>query len=288
MNKYITAMVYAFNEERRLPIIYENLKDFCHIIVFDGGSTDGTEEFCRRNSIEFVVRPVDSSYLNQESLKWVYSKIPTEYVLHVFGAHIFPRQLLNYFSKVAEENKLDAVYHDLVVYRYGEVVHRPLFRRISSACNFYKKSAITFENSIIHNERGLSFNEKTMIRLPGRDELALHLFQDEDCESFSKKTTNYAAMEAKQRFDRGERVGFSGVFFKPLGRFIYRYIRAGSIVHGSKGLAYAVMNFIYDVNMSIMIWELGNKLTYADAIRKNEERKRQLLKEAKLHEGSKQ
>jgi glycosyltransferase involved in cell wall biosynthesis len=287
MNKNITAMVYTLNEEQRLPLVYENLKDFCQLIVFDGGSTDGTEDFCRLNGIKFVVRPADNSYLNQESLKWVYSNIPTEYVLHVFGAHFFPNQLLSYFANVADENKLDAVYHDLVVYRYGEVVHRPLFRRISSACNFYKKNIITFENSILHNERGLSFNEKTMIRLPGRDELALHLFQDEDCESYAKKTTNYAVIEAKQRFDRGERVGFSGLFFKPFGRFIYRYIRAGSIARGRKGLVYAVMNFVYDINMSIMIWELGSKLTYVDAIRKNDEKKRQLLRQAKLHEGFK-
>ena len=277
MNKNITAMVYTLNEERRLPLVFENLRDFCEIIVFDGGSTDGTKDFCDRNGIQFVKRPQDTSYLNQDSLKWVYSQLPTEYVLHVFGTHWYPSPLLNFISKIANENKFDAVYHDVVVYRYGEVVHKPPTRRISSAYNFYKKSIIMFENSILHNERGLSFNEKTMIRLPGRDELSLHLFQDEDCESFTKKTTNYAAMEARQRFARGERVSFTGIFLRPLGRFVYRYLRAGSILYGSKGLAYAVMNFIYDINMAIIIWELGNELTFSDALRKNEEKKREFL-----------
>jgi len=277
MNKNITAMVYTLNEERRLPLVFENLRDFCEIIVFDGGSTDGTKDFCDRNGIKFVTRPQDTSYLNQESLKWVYSRLPTEYVLHVFGAHYYPSPLLDLFSKIANENTFDAVYHDLVIYRYGEVVHKPPARRISSACNFYKKSIITFENSILHNERGLIFNEKTMIRLPGRDELSLHLFQDEDCESYTKKVTNYASMEARQRFARGERVGFAGIFLRPLGRFIYRYLRAGSILYGSKGLAYAVMNFIYDINMAIIIWELGNELTFSDALRKNEAKRREFL-----------
>ena len=279
MNKNITAMVYALNEERRIPLVYENLKDFCQIIVFDGGSTDGTEEFCRRNGIKFVIRPADKSYLKQESLRWVYRNIPTEYVLHVSCAHFYPQALLRLFSEVANKNEIDAVYHDLLVYRYGVVVHRPIFRRISSASNFYKKSIITFDNAIIHNEQGRSFNEKTMIRLPGRDEMSLHLFQDEDCESFTRKTINYQVTEARQRFDRGERVHFAGLFLKPFGRFVYRYIRAGSVAQGYKGLAYAVMNFIYDLNMSIMIWELGNNLTYSDALQKNEERKRKLLSE---------
>lgn len=278
MNKNITAMVYTLNEERRLPLVFENLQDFCEIIVFDGGSTDGTKDFCDRNGIKFVRRPQDTSYLNQDSLKWVYTQLPTEYVLHVFGSHYYPRPLLNFFSNIANENKFEAVYHDLIVYRYGEVVHKPPIRRISSSCNLYKKSIITFENSILHNEKGLKFNEKTMIRLPGRDELSLHLFQDEDCESFTKKTTNYAAMEARQRFERGERVGFTGIFLRPLGRFVYRYLRAGSILYRNKGLVYAVMNFIYDINMAIIIWELGNKLTFSDALKKNEVKKHELLK----------
>jgi hypothetical protein len=84
-------------------------------------------------------------------------------------------------------------------------------------------------------------------------------------------------MEARQRFARGERVGFTGIFLRPLGRFIYRYLRAGSILYGSKGLAYAVMNFIYDINMAIIIWELGNELTFSDALRKNEAKKREFL-----------
>lgn len=237
MNKNITAIVYTLNEERRLPFIYENLKDFCNIIVFDGGSSDGTKDFCLCNGIEFMVRPEDSSYMRRESLKWVYANAPTEYVLHVFGAHSYPRELLNIFSRVADENKLNAVFHDVVIYRYGDVVHRPLFRRISSACVFYKKSIVNFNGARIHDELAIRFDKKNMIRLPGRDDLALHLFQDEDCESFVKKTINYEVSEAQQRFASGERVGFLGIFLKPLGRFVYRYLRAGSVFYGSKGLS---------------------------------------------------
>ena len=277
MNKNITAAVYTLNEERRIPFVYENLKNFCRIIVFDGGSTDGTEEFCRKNGIEFMVRSPDDSYMRQDTQKWVYSIVTTEYVLRVFCAHFYPEELLNYFSKIADENKLDAVYNDLLVYRYGDIVHRPLIRRISSVCNFYKPSIVDFKDSIIHDELAIKFDERRMIRLPGKDELSLHLFQDEDCESFVRKTINYEVTEAKQRFALGERVGFWGILLKPLGRFIYRYIRAGSFTRGSKGLAYATMNFVYDLNLSIIIWELSNKLTYAEALQKNQERRKALL-----------
>lgn len=279
MNKNITAIVFTRNEVKRLPAIYQNLKDFCEFIVFDAGSTDETEDFCRENGIKFIARPEDKTIMRLNTLSWVYENTPTEYVIQVYGAHFFPKQLLAKFAEVANENKKSAIFHDVVIYRYGDVVHRPLFRRISSACVFYKKNIINFEKSKIHDELAIEFNENTMIRLPGRDELSLHLFQDEDCESFTKKTINYEALEARQRFASGERMSGPRLIFGPIGRFLYRYFRTGSFSKGSKGLVYSVLNLIYDFNVSIILWELTNQLTFDDAIRKNAEKKAQLQKD---------
>lgn len=277
MNKNITAIVFTLNEERRIPAIYQNLKDFCQIIVFDGGSTDGTEAFCKDNSVKFVSRPADVSEMRLQTLRWVYENTPTDYVIHVYCAHFFPARLLNMFAEVANANEEFAVFHDVVIYRYGEVVHRPLFRRISSACVFYKKNIINFQNSKIHDELAIDFDESTMKRLPGRDDLSLHLFQDEDCESFTKKTINYVALEARQRFAAGQRMSGPSLIFEPIGRFIYRYLRNGSFSKGSKGLVYSILNLIYDFKISIIIWELTNALTLDNAIKKNEDRKAKLI-----------
>ena len=280
MNKNITAMVFTRNEVKRISAIYQNLKNFCEVIVFDGGSTDGTENFCKQNGIKFILRPEGDEWEERvNSLSWVYDNTPTEYVMQVYAAHFFPKALLKKFAKVADENVKTAVFNDVVIYRYGDVVHRPLFRRISSVCLFYKKSIVNFERSKIHDELGISFDQKSMIRLPGKDELSLHLFQDEDCESFTKKTINYEVLEARQRFEAGERMTGLKLIFGPVGRFIYRYLRTGSFTKGSKGLIYSILNLIYDFNASIILWELTNQLTYDDAIRKNAEKKAQLQKD---------
>jgi len=287
VNKNITAMVFTLNEERRIPYIYDNLKGFCEIIVFDGGSTDGTESFCRQNGIKFVSRPEDNSPNKIDTRKWAYKNSPTDYVIHVYGAHFFPNDLLAYFGRVANEGKKSAVFHDVVIYRYGEVGHRPLFRRISSACVFYKKSIIDFKGSKIHDELAISFDEKTMIRLRGKDELSLHLFQDEDCVSFTKKTINYEALEARQRFATGERMWWGKLIFGPLARFAYRYIRTGSVAKAERGLVYSILNLIYDFNVSIILWELTNNLTYDDAVRGNADKRSELMLENDLNSSDK-
>lgn len=277
MNKNITAMVFTLNEERRIEGIYQNLKDFCEIIVFDGGSTDGTKAFCERAGVKFISRPPDDSIMRLESLKWAYKNTSTEYVIHVYCAHFYPQPLLEKFAAVATENKILAVYHDVVIYRYGEIVHRPIIRRISSTSVFCKKSAINFDNSKIHDEISISFDEKTMIRLPAKDELSLHLLQDEDCETFTKKTINYEALEARQRIKAGEHVSRIGMIWGPVRRFTYRYFRDGSFMRGTKGLVYSVLNLIYDLNVCIIMWELSNELTIDDARRKNALKKTELL-----------
>ena len=270
MNNNITAMVFTFNEERRLPFVYENLKDFCQIIVFDGGSSDGTEDYCKAKNIKFLLRKEDDND-RINGLIWSYDNSPTDYTLHVYCHYFYPKELLDTFSEIANKGELSAVYHDMVVYRYGKVVQKTIVRRISSACSFYKKSIIDFKNTKIHNELAIQFDEDSMVRLDARDELSLHRFIDEDCQSFTVKTIDYAAREASQKFIAGYTIGFFGLLFKPLWRFSYSYfLRTGTVVRGTPGLIYALMNLIYDYHVCIIIWELCHDLDLKGVIRENE------------------
>lgn len=275
-------MVLTFNEERRLPYIYENLKGFCNIIVFDGGSTDGTLEYCKKNNIKYIIRPKDdeADEMNLNRISWSYGQITTDYIIHVNCAHFYPKALLNIFSDVANENKLLAVYHDVIVYRYGAVVHKPIVRRISSGCNFYKKSIITFENAKIHDELAIKFDKNNMLRLEGRDDISLHLFQDEDCQNYTIKTLNYAYTEANQRFRSGQTIGFFGLLFKPIWRFIYSYLRSGAFVRGVPGLIYSILNLVYDFQISIILWELCHDLKLQGVYRENGLIRTRLIQEA--------
>lgn len=272
-------MIFTFNEERRLPLIYDNLKDFCQIIVFDGGSIDGTEKFCKDNNINYILRP-SNNLLSQENrqsegmwpeiLKFAYEKCNTEYVLHVYCAQFYPKSLLNEFNRIARENEKTAIYNDVVVWRYGRVVHQAFLRRVPSVCVFHKKSIIDFKNTKIHDELGIVFNHKEMIRIKATNKTSLHVFQDETASSYIKKTLKYAEIEAKQKYERGEESGLIRAIAKAFVRFIYSYIRLGSFRFGSEGFAYAILNFQYEITIAIMMWEQKSKLNGIEPRIKND------------------
>lgn len=287
MNKNITALVFTFNEERRLPYVHKNLKDFCEIIVLDGGSTDGTLEYCKAHNIKYISRPYEyTPEFRTRTMLWAYTCSPTEYVLHVYCAHFFPMKLLDRFSRIANENKISAVYHDVVIYRYGVIVHKPIVRRIASACVFYKKTVPSPENGKIHDELAIQFDTNNMIRLDGKDELSLHLFQDEDCRSYTLKTIEYATREAKDRFLFGKRVGFFGIFFKPMCKFIYGYFRTGAFRRGVPGLIYSILNLMYDFQINIILWEMCHDLNLQGVCRENALTRLKLITEGSKHKYS--
>jgi glycosyltransferase involved in cell wall biosynthesis len=272
MNEQITAIVYTLNEERRLPLIYQNIRNFCKIVVFDGGSTDGTLEYCKKNEIEVILRPAvpgnTSNVALKEDVFFCMNHVQTKYVLNVICSHYYPPNLLNAFLEAASNN-YDAVYHDVVMWRYGRIVHRPFFRRQSTARIFHKKTAVNFADAKIHDELGISFNSKTMLRLKAIDKYALHIFQDEDFKSTTAKHLKYAAIEAQDEYLSGKKIGYFSILFRPVYRFLYHYLRSGAILNGVPGLVYSISILELEFAKSIMHWELANQGIRKEAINKN-------------------
>ena len=278
MRKNFTAAFFLKDELARLKLLHRNFSGVCPIIVFDGGSSDGSKEYCSENKIKFVSRPKAVTWEERTKLiRWCFNKIETNYVLIVYAAHFYPRPLLEKFVEVSREDELAAVFNDLVIYRYGETVHRAFIRKIPSVCNFFKKEIFKADNPKIHDEFHVDFDSSNMIKLEPTDSFSLHLFQDEDSISFSKKTISYIEIEAKQKFDEGRRVYFANLLFQPFLSAVYKYIRTGSILYGSKGLVYTYLNFIYDLTLQIRIWELTNSLQQPNAAELNLKTKKMYL-----------
>jgi len=265
----ITAVISTKNEEYRLPLLIANLRGFSDIMVFDGGSTDGTEKICADNDVQFIIRPPEDRLVVGGDARFVLSHVKTPYVLQVNCSHYYPRHLLHAFASVAEEGKFKAVYHDLVIYSFGQVVHRPFFRRRSAACNFYHISAINFTNSRVHNEAPVEVSKSEQLVLPPIDDYAIHLFRDYDVRKTELNHGFYGDQDSRQRFESGVRTNLYFMIWRPLRYFLYQYIRCGSVCYGLAGFVYALLFAQLELNIQLKIWEMQNGLSLYNISKSN-------------------
>jgi len=265
----ITAMILTKDEAHRLPLIFENLSDFAEIVVFDGGSTDSTKSVCDAHGVEFVSRPVGLRDIVDGDTKFALERVRTPYVLYVNCSHYYPRRLLMEFKRIAEEGEYSVVYHDIVIYTYGLVVHRPFFRRRSSARNFFRVDAVNFTHSAVHNEAPVEVPVELKWKVPANDAHAVHLFRDYNVKKAESNHSFYGDQDAQTRFNSGVRTSGWKIVWRPFIYFLHQYIRCGSVRYGVAGFIYSALYFQLEMNIQMKIWELQNQYQLHKIIQKN-------------------
>lgn len=268
-SKEITAIILTKDEAHRLPLIFKNLDDFAKIVVFDGGSADCTKAVCDEHGVRFISRPSGLRDIVGGDIKFALGKVETPYVLYVNCSHYYPARLLNEFKRIAEEGKYYAVYHDIVIYTYGQVVHRPFFRRRSSATNFYRVDTVNFSNSVVHNEAPVEATDALKWIVPANDAYAIHLFRDYNVKKAESNHSFYGDQDAQLRFDSGLRTDLWLMLWKPLKYFFYQYIRCGSVKYGIAGFVYAALYAQLEMNIQFKIWELQNQYALQNLTQNN-------------------
>ena len=97
----ITVIILTKNEEKRLPFILSTLAYRIPTIVFDGGSTDKTEQIALEYGAQFVNRPPSDSYgFTPSDLAFALSHVKTEYILFANCSYDYPDELISKFIEV--------------------------------------------------------------------------------------------------------------------------------------------------------------------------------------------
>lgn len=253
----ISAFVIAFNEEHHIVDCLESLSFCDEVIVIDSFSTDRTVEICEKMGAKVVLQKWQG-YVQQKAFglslcthPWVLNVDADERVSKELQAQIISVLERELEPSSAEKKLSNGFYINRLVYHFGRWWRRggwyPEYR-----LRFFRKEKATWA--------GMDPHEKVIVegsteRLSGD----LYHLTYKDLDDQLRRLQNFAAIAAKEEFERGRKATIKRLVGNPLARFFKFYILKSGWREGKAGLIVAVLEGYYTFMKYAKLWELWNK-----------------------------
>ncbi len=228
----ISAVVIAFNEEQKIERCLKSLNWADEIIVVDSFSTDSTVEICRRYTDKVFQHPWPNDYSAQRTRAQQHAA--HDWVLFLDADEVVTKPLRDeIIARFAEGPDADAYGIPRREYFGGKWITAggwyPQHKTI-----LFRKSGGTWVNPI---------HEKFVTR--GKVEQLEHPILHDgygDFRTFMEKFNHYSSLEAERTFREGRRkFSLMKALFKPLERFVGRYVRHRGYRDGVHGFYMAAI-----------------------------------------------
>jgi glycosyltransferase involved in cell wall biosynthesis len=261
-----TVILAVFNEEDRVELALRNFYKRANIVIIDNFSSDNTIEIAKKYTNE-IYQYKNPGVWDVAFYKFALSKVNTDYVYFASAAEIVPLGVLGAFDLVAMG---DSGFHAVACMRKsissGIWTHRNWSNpeRITHDAKFAKKDCFDFSKYRIHSERPLSIPRSEVLLLPANDENVIWQFRDYSVTVTESKHSIYGAIEAKQRFDGGERTSMLKIIILSIKEFLSSYLLDGGIKAGAIGFFTAVWRSQMRFNIQARVWEYQNHKTLDD------------------------
>lgn len=219
----ITFVIFAYNEEKRISYTVKNFIKYGEVVVIDNFSSDKTKEIAEELGATVYHYKNNWFVETQAELDFVRSKINTEYMTWSFADHMWSKKILEEVINITKESKYDGIATILKNYHYGLegltfMTYGLKGKSASQSVHVYKKECL-FCTGIIHYS--LQHTCKNIYHMPIGEEYMVHHLSVYNVKKFELWHSNYSDLEAKIRFDRGEKVSF----VKLLGRIVLYFMK---------------------------------------------------------------
>jgi glycosyltransferase involved in cell wall biosynthesis len=280
-----TAVIGVYNEEDRIEITLKNFNKKAHIIIIDNYSTDKTVSIAKKYT-EQIYKFKNNGAHGVDYYKYALSLVKTNYVYFASAAEIVPLEVLRVFDFVAMgDSGFNAVACMRKSISSGVWTHRNWSNpeRITTSALFARKDCFDFSKHRIHSERPLNIPRSEVLLLPANDENVIWQFRDYDVTVTELKHSAYGVIEAKQRFDNGERSNILKIIILSVREFFSSYLLDGGIKAGSIGFFTAVWRSQMRFNIQVRIWEYQNHKTLDDIKDIHKKMKKKMISEVELN-----
>lgn len=255
MKPRISAVINTLNEEKNLPFALRSVQPWVdEIVVVDMYSTDRTVEIAREFGAKVFfhervgfVEPARAFALERTSGDWI---------LILDADEVIPFPLSRALLSIAHTNAADAVRIPSLNYILGApLMHTNCGPDQDTKLRFFKKHHVRLTSKVHGRIHVVPGSRALTLRFePG---LAIVHFNYLDSQQFIEKLNRYTTIEAKQAYERGERVTPVGALVKGARGFGGRYLRGMGFRDGWRGFYISLFMSFYRIVTAAKLQELS-------------------------------
>jgi len=242
----VSVIIITKNEAHRIRRCLESLQWADEIVVVDSGSSDDTLSICKEFTENVFVRPFDN-FSNQKNA--ALDLASGEWVLSIDADEVVTADLAREIRQRIRST--GAGYAAYSVRRENFVCGRPI-RHVfqnDTQVKLLKRGACRYFKSV-HED----LDVKGAI---GMLESPLLHYNSDNLGEFIRKQNHYTTLEAKAKFERGERFSLVKLAFSPPRTFVYRYVMIGGYKDGWMGFVIAAVMAYYVFQIHRKMFALG-------------------------------
>jgi len=262
MKPRISAVINALNEEKNLPLALRSVQPWVdEIVVVDMHSDDRTVDIAREFGAKVFFHervgfadPARAFALEQASGNWI---------LMLDADEVVPLPLSKTLLSIACSDSADVVRIPWLNYLLGApLMHTYWGPDQDTHLRFFKKHHVR-ATSMVHNHLHLVLGSR-VLKLRFEPGLAIVHFNYLNSQHFIEKLNRYTSIEAKQAFERGERITPVGALLKAAKEFGGRYIKGRGFQDGWRGFYLSLFMSFYRIVTAAKLKELSSVGTTID------------------------
>lgn len=231
----LSVVIITLNEERNIGRCLDSVKEIAdEIVVVDSLSTDKTKEICESYGVRFV----EQKFLGYQDQKNFAHKLAThDYVLSLDADEALSAELLSEIKALKSNFVLDGyIVKRLTNYNGHWVRHCGWYP--DSKLRLVKKNQAIWTGGNIHE--GLEI--KGSVGILSGD---LFHYSFETISSHVLQTNKFSTLEARERFNKGQRATVTKLVTRPLFQFFKDYFLKLGFLDGRYGFVICFINGLY-------------------------------------------
>jgi hypothetical protein len=207
-----------------------------------------------------------------EVMSKVIAACHTDYVLMAFVGEYVPKNLLQLYADVANEERYEIVRTHRVSITAGHAISISGRPRIGDPgqLRFFRKGSISYDGNRIHGIGIPKVAPDRILSIVPQEKYHFFQFRDYDCAQTEKVMCRYDDVLAEQRFIAGARFKLTFAIWRSCLAFINCYFRFGAYKFGVLGLLHSYYRFHMEFSVWLRVWERENGFTLSDVRKLNE------------------